>query len=438
MNAALSEDLIDETEYEQIPAIYTSEDEHMQSPTDQTNNTTSHSSVQPENVDLKTTTTEEQQQQPLKTIDDEKNNDNSKMIKRIHHTLYRFQQKNVNYQVVPSGGLVSYAIDDDEDENTVLDTDDDDDASDDDGENTDSDNENTHSNHASQSNHQPPTIFSSDQPVINIYSQNQIHPTELSTVNDAKTSNPLSNEAMKPESLTERLIREIQLPPEPTGHCSMVLQERVERAVRRMRLDISYDPNRAIQDNKAFRNPSIYEKLIDFLKIDEKGSNFPKEIYDPYRWGPQSYYEELAKVQNREIDRLMKLQKEQKKTEANTSTTTATTAATTNTNAGGTTSTSTMKSTNIPNPIAAEKTNPTTGGSVYTGYIEPKRPSKWDIGMPINLQSHETTSTTTTTATTTTTTITTTEPVKQQSQQQQQPPPPPSVLPVGSLIKRNC
>ncbi|CAH8842834.1 unnamed protein product [Trichobilharzia szidati] len=356
------------------------------------------------------------------------------MVKRIHHTLYRFQQKNVNYQVVPSGGLVSYAIDDDEDENTVLDTDEDDDASDDDGENTDSDNENTHSNHASQSNHQPPTIFSSDQPVINISSQNQIHPTELSTVYDAKTSNPLSNEAMKPESLTERLIREIQLPPEPTGHCSMVLQERVERAVRRMRLDISYDPNRAIQDNKAFRNPSIYEKLIDFLKIDEKGSNFPKEIYDPYRWGPQSYYEELAKVQNREIDRLMKLQKEQKKTEANTSTTTA--ATTTNTNTAGTTSTSTMKSTNIPNPITAEKTNPTTGGSVYTGYIEPKRPSKWDIGMPINLQSHETTSTTTATATTTST-ITTTEPVKQQPQQQQQPPPPPSVLPVGSLIKRN-
>nr|CAH8843366.1 unnamed protein product [Trichobilharzia regenti] len=411
MNAGLSEDLLDETEYEQIPAIYTSEDEHMRSPTDQTN--TSHSSVQPENADLKTTATEEEQSLKKSTdIIDEKNDENSNDNKT--DSSHNVPVPGKKRKLPISAGLVSYAIDDDEeedDENTVLDTDDDD--GDEDDENTDSNDQNTHSNHVLQSNvpatGQPPTIFSSGQPVINILSQNQIHPT---------TTTQTCQQSMMGK------LQILLLPPEPTGHCSMVLQERVERAVRRMRLDISYDPNRAIQDNKAFRNPSIYEKLIDFLKIDEKGSNFPKEIYDPYRWGPQSYYEELAKVQNREIDRLMKLQKEQKKTEANTATTTATTT---------TTTTSTVKTANIPNPIA-EKTNPTTGGSVYTGYIEPKRPSKWDIGMPINLQSHETTTTSTTI---TTTTITTTEPVKQQLQQQQQQQLPPSIPPVGSLIKRN-
>lgn len=85
---------------------------------------------------------------------------------------------------------------------------------------------------------------------------------------------------------------DVSLPVEPPGLCSMALQEKVDREVRRMRLDISYDPNRAIQDNKSFRNPryvdvvavlnqfyrllsfSIYEKLISFLNIDEKGTNF--------------------------------------------------------------------------------------------------------------------------------------------------------------------
>ncbi|KAH8860233.1 SAP30-binding protein [Schistosoma japonicum] len=241
---------------------------------------------------------------------------------------------------------------------------------------------------------QPLTIFSSDQP-INISSQNQGHILEPS--NDIKNPNLLTNE-IKPESpiLTERLIHVVQLPPEPTGHCSMVLQERVERAVRRMRLDISYDPNRAIQDNKAFRNPSIYEKLIDFLKIDEKGTNFSTDIYDPYRWSPQSYYEELAKVQNREIDRLMKIQKELKKSEVNT------------------TSANNMCG-NAPknsNSISADtdKPNTTSGGSVLTGYIEPRKPSKWDSGIPSNIQPHETTSS---------------ETVKI------------SVPSVGSLIKRN-
>lgn len=161
------------------------------------------------------------------------------------------------------------------------------------------------------------------------------------------------------------LLKDVQLPPEPSGHCSMELQEKVDRAVRRMRLDISYDPNRSIQDNKAFRNPSIYEKLIAFLNIDEKGTNFPPETYNPYRWSQQSYYDELARVQNREIDRLMKLQKEQKKTEPNIS-----------------------ASQNVPKTASGSSLSldhsALTSGSVATGYAEPKKPSKWDTGVPPN------------------------------------------------------
>ena len=33
--------------------------------------------------------------------------------------------------------------------------------------------------------------------------------------------------------------------------------------------------NDSIQNKKHFRNPSIYEKLINFIGIDEKGTNYP-------------------------------------------------------------------------------------------------------------------------------------------------------------------
>ena len=33
--------------------------------------------------------------------------------------------------------------------------------------------------------------------------------------------------------------------------------------------------NKKIQRNKGFRNPSIYEKFIDYCKIDEFGTNYP-------------------------------------------------------------------------------------------------------------------------------------------------------------------
>ena len=32
------------------------------------------------------------------------------------------------------------------------------------------------------------------------------------------------------------------------------------------------------------RNPSIYEKLIEFMGIDEGGSNFPKDVFDPQKY----------------------------------------------------------------------------------------------------------------------------------------------------------
>ena len=44
------------------------------------------------------------------------------------------------------------------------------------------------------------------------------------------------------------------------------------------------DANENIKQKKSFRNPSIYQKLIDFLDIDEGGSNFPKDVFDPKRF----------------------------------------------------------------------------------------------------------------------------------------------------------
>ena len=39
---------------------------------------------------------------------------------------------------------------------------------------------------------------------------------------------------------------------------------------------------------------SIYEKLISYLSIDQLGTNYPKEMYDPHIWEESSYYEALC------------------------------------------------------------------------------------------------------------------------------------------------
>lgn len=73
------------------------------------------------------------------------------------------------------------------------------------------------------------------------------------------------------------------LPPEPKGKCSHELQDKITNMYDKMKSGM--DMNRVIQDRKEFRNPSIYEKLIQFCDIDELGTNYPPEIYDPLQWG---------------------------------------------------------------------------------------------------------------------------------------------------------
>ena len=33
--------------------------------------------------------------------------------------------------------------------------------------------------------------------------------------------------------------------------------------------------------NRAFRNPHLYAKLVEFVDVDERTSNFPAHVWDP-------------------------------------------------------------------------------------------------------------------------------------------------------------
>ncbi|XP_014825811.1 PREDICTED: SAP30-binding protein isoform X2 [Poecilia mexicana] len=105
---------------------------------------------------------------------------------------------------------------------------------------------------------------------------------------------------------------EIRIPPEPAGRCSSQLQEKIYKLYER-KIHGDFDTNNHIQKKKEFRNPSIYEKLIQFCGIDELGTNYPKDMFDPHGWSEDSYYEALAKAQKVEMDKLEKAKKERTK-----------------------------------------------------------------------------------------------------------------------------
>lgn len=113
----------------------------------------------------------------------------------------------------------------------------------------------------------------------------------------------------------------IALPPPPPGKCPQQLQDNVTRYVNNVRRG-NKDYDIIIQNKKEFRNPSIYEKLIDLLDLDEMGSNYPLDRFDPHMWvsSKDHYYDEIARIQKEEMDRREKERKDKTKVDVITGT----------------------------------------------------------------------------------------------------------------------
>ncbi|XP_061912290.1 SAP30-binding protein isoform X4 [Entelurus aequoreus] len=181
---------------------------------------------------------------------------------------------------------------------------------------------------------------------------------ESNSVAEVETKDPNELVALFSEKVRNMSPDEIRIPPEPPGRCSSQLQEKIHKLYER-KLHGDFDTNNHIQKKKEFRNPSIYEKLIQFCSIDELGTNYPNDMFDPHGWSEDSYYEALAKAQKVEMDKLEKAKKERTKIEF---------------------VTGTKKGTNA-SSTAASTTNSSTTAATDTQ----KRKSKWDSAIPATL-----------------------------------------------------
>ncbi|XP_030064117.1 SAP30-binding protein [Microcaecilia unicolor] len=191
---------------------------------------------------------------------------------------------------------------------------------------------------------------------------------DLKELSEVEKKDPQELVASFSERVRNMSPDEIKIPPEPPGRCSNHLQDKIQKLYER-KMKEGMDMNLIIQRKKEFRNPSIYEKLIQFCSIDELGTNYPKDMFDPHGWSEDSYYEALAKAQKVEMDKLEKAKKERTKIEF-----------VTGTKKGTTTSTTTTTTTSTTSVADAQK-----------------RKSKWDSAIPVTTVAQPTILTTTAT-----------------------------------------
>ncbi|GAB1297073.1 SAP30-binding protein [Apodemus speciosus] len=188
------------------------------------------------------------------------------------------------------------------------------------------------------------------------YEEEEDENSKQSEDDDSETEKP---EADDPKDNTEAEKRD------PQELVDDKIQKLYERKIKE-----GMDMNYIIQRKKEFRNPSIYEKLIQFCAIDELGTNYPKDMFDPHGWSEDSYYEALAKAQKIEMDKLEKAKKERTKIEF-----------VTGTKKGTTTSATATTSSTASTAVADAQ----------------KRKSKWDSAIPVTTIAQPTILTTTAT-----------------------------------------
>jgi len=52
--------------------------------------------------------------------------------------------------------------------------------------------------------------------------------------------------------------------------------------------------NDSLMSNRSFRNPHLYAKLVEFADVDERTTNFPREIWDPHDVQEEWFADKIA------------------------------------------------------------------------------------------------------------------------------------------------
>ncbi|PCH39460.1 hypothetical protein WOLCODRAFT_167973 [Wolfiporia cocos MD-104 SS10] len=55
--------------------------------------------------------------------------------------------------------------------------------------------------------------------------------------------------------------------------------------------------NDSLMSNRSFRNPHLYTKLVEFIDVDERATNFPRHVWDPQETREEWSADRIAEYQ---------------------------------------------------------------------------------------------------------------------------------------------
>ncbi|GAB2279767.1 hypothetical protein Dimus_014406 [Dionaea muscipula] len=118
--------------------------------------------------------------------------------------------------------------------------------------------------------------------------------------------------------MSEALITDVDpldkfLPPPPKTKCSDELQEKINKFLAYKRQGKSF--NAEVRNRKDYRNPDFLQHAVRYQEVDEIGSCFRKDVFDPHGYDASDYYDAIEADMKREMERKEQEKKKNQKVE---------------------------------------------------------------------------------------------------------------------------
>lgn len=85
------------------------------------------------------------------------------------------------------------------------------------------------------------------------------------------------------------------LPPPPTTKCSDELQEKISKFIL-LKKKTGRSFNSEVRNRKEYRNPDFLLHAVTYQDIDQIGSCFSKDVFDPHGYDKADYYDEIGNL----------------------------------------------------------------------------------------------------------------------------------------------
>lgn len=113
-------------------------------------------------------------------------------------------------------------------------------------------------------------------------------------------SSPYSANRALIHDLTLPSVPNLDIPPSPPGSPPPGANKKIEQFLQLKKKGIHF--NSKLEQSPALKNPSLMDKLLDFVGIDEVGqyeTTLPKEVWDPRGFPEWAFRDKLSKSRER-------------------------------------------------------------------------------------------------------------------------------------------